>query len=157
MGKPKIESWKKEQESRIRNMILEELRKMKDKKVSFGQLLKQCRKQKKGLSKVTLTKHLKMLMSMGEVEKVFNAEKIRGFYRIKGKAINKLMVESWIQNLGVVAIRYIVRTKLNKPIDVDSNISDEIERYLKLEPKKDSLWSWKTLFDYVEENYFPKI
>lgn len=144
-------------ETKMEKLILEALKSSENKKQSFTQLLEECRKKQPSLSKVTLTKYLKILLAKKEIEKRFNAEHFRGYYQISKRSIHKLMIDSWILDLGVVAIRYIMKKKFNKPIDADSNISNEIDRYLKLEPKKDSLWTWKTLFEYVEENYFPKI
>jgi len=146
-----IGSWKKEQESQIQKMILTELEKLKTQKTTFKQLLEQCRERKRNLSKVTLTKHLKILMNMQKIEKLFDSEYIRGFYRIRERGLAKLMVESWIHYLGLVAVHHIVRKKLNKPIEFD--VFNEIEQHLKLEPEKDSLWSWKALFEYLEKEH----
>jgi len=144
------------QKLEIETTILEALKKSKIQKLSFTQLLNECRKKQPTLSKVTLTKYLKILLQKGEIEKRFNAEHFKGYYQITSQSIMKLMIESWIERLGEVAIRCVMKKKFNKPIDVDSNICDEIDRYLEVEPKKDSLWSWKSLFEYVEKEYPPQ-
>lgn len=151
MTKHGIGSWKKEQESQIRMMILKEIKKSETQKTTFKHLLEYCRKEKGSLSRVTLTKHLKMLMATQKIEKVFDSEYIRGFYRIRERGMVKVMVDSWIHNLGLVAVHHIIRKKLDKPIEFD--VFEEIKQYLKLEPKKDSLWTWETLFEYLEKKH----
>jgi len=143
-------------ERKMENVILEILGKPEQRKIRFTQLLKECRKKQPSLSKVTLTKYLKILLQTKEIEKRFDSEHFKGYYQIANRGLAKLMVDSWMNRLGKVAVDYIIRKKLNKPIDVNSDIFDEIEQYLKLEPEKDSLWSWKALFEYFEKDYLRK-
>lgn len=138
-------------EQKIETTILETLKKSETKKQMFMQLLKECREKQPSLSKATLTKYLKILLQKNEIEKRFDSEHFRGYYRIAKNGIVKLMIDSWIKNLGKYAVHYIVRKKFKKPIAF--NILKEIERRLKAEPEKDSLWSWKALFEYFEREY----
>ncbi len=141
-------SCKKQQESGIRDLVLSELGKLRNQEATFTQLLEECRKKHPTLSKVTLTRHLKVLLKTKDIEKVYNSEHMRGYYRIKEKGLAKLTVESMIQSLGQTATHYIIRNKLKRPLEVD--IFKEIQRYLETEPKG---VSWEELFEYLEEKH----
>jgi len=82
------------------------------------------------------------LLETGKIERFYNT------YRITEKGIPEIQIEGMIQYLGTVATHYIIRKKLNLPIEFD--ISHEIEEYLRQEPKN---VTWKQLFDYLEEKY----
>ena len=124
---------KKESQTKI-------LKALKEENLTFKQLLKEAK-----ISRSTLAIHLKELLKNGKIKRFYNT------YQITKQSIIELMVDSWIKNLGKVAVHHIVRKKLNKPIEID--IFNEIEQHLKLEPEKDSLWSWKALFEYIEKEY----
>ena len=109
----------------------------------FGELLEM-----KIVSRTSLSSHLKKLLQNGDVQKVYDSQKKRVVYRICSKAVAEIYVESMIWNLGITATHQIVRTKLNLPLE--SNIKEEIEEYLKGDPKN---VSWKELFDFLEEKY----
>jgi len=138
-------------EGKLEKAILKTL--TEGKKVSFTHLLEECRKTQPSLSKATLTKYLKILLLKNEIDKRFDAEHFKGYYQIAEKGILKLMVESWIQKLGLIAVYYIVERKLRKRARAISDIKYEIEKYLKIEPEKDSLWTWEQLFEFLETEY----
>jgi len=97
-----------------------------------------------GLARSTLSQRLKNLMETGKIERYYNT------YKITEKGIPEIYIESMIQNLGIVATHYIVRKKLNLPIEHPYDIREEIKEYLKQEPKT---VTWKQLFDYLQEKY----
>ena len=96
------------------------------------------------VSKGSLNIHLRSLIKSGEVEKFYNKTKNKLVYRLTKKGAAPLIIEGMIRNLGRVATHYIVRKKLNKPIDIHHDIRNEIKQYLSLKPKAVSCqWSWQ--------------
>lgn len=113
------------------------LRSLKEKgNLMFKQLLEETE-----LARSTLTLRLKDLLETGKIERFYNT------YKITQKAIAEVQIECMIKNLGRVATHYVVRKKLNKPIDVHHDIFSEIAQWFKQD------LSWKELFDYLEEKY----
>lgn len=95
-----------------------------------------------GFARSTLARHLKYLTEKGEIEKFYN------IYRVTKKTVLEAQAEAMINYLGKIATHQIARTKLNLPLEFD--INREMEYYMKGEPKS---FSWKELFDYLQEKH----
>jgi len=118
---------------------------LKKASLRFKELLKET-----GVSRATLSKHLKELEREMSIEKIYNTEEKGVVYRLRGKGIAEVQMEAWIKHLGVVATQYIVRRNLNLPTKPYYDIYEEIDEYLKL---KLETVTWKELFDYLEEKH----
>ena len=129
-------------EEQNRKAILKALKKGN---LTFGEIL-----EKRIVSRATLTSHLKKLLRDNSVEKVYDSERNRVVYHIEDKGKGKVNVESWITSLGIMATHYIVRKKLDKPIEPEHDIFHEIEIYLEMDCKQTV---WSEMFKYLEEKY----
>jgi len=127
-------------EEENRQSILKSLEKQS---LRFKELLK-----KLGVSRATLSKHLKELETEMSIEKIYDVKAKGIVYRIKEKGIVETYIESWVKHLGIVAVQYIVRRNLNLPTKPHYDIYEEIDNYanLKLETQ-----TWKQMLAYLEK------
>ena len=83
-----------------------------------------------GISRSTLTDHLRTLRKQGVIRKVINDKRDRPVYLIEEKPlIEEVIIEGMVHNLGIVATHSVLRTKLGLPTPI--TLEEELENYLK--------------------------
>jgi len=130
-----------------RKRILKALKEKKE--LTFNELLSL-----RIVSRGALNTHLKALLRKRDIEKRFSKTKDKVVYCLTNQSETRLYVESWIEFLGLLAVTYIARKKLDKPVDPKYNFLSKIEEHLN--PKKPKYISWKRVFRFLDKEYWIK-